>query len=262
MVAQISFCIVTYNSSRTIVETLDSIALYCKVPYEIVVVDNCSTDGTLDILRAYKSSFLKVLVSDNNSGFGSGNNVAFRNINSPVIALLNSDAFLMSPITSDHVSLVTVNEEIGALGGVMLSRSLSSRSVFGKFPKGKDLISLKSTMGKINEILEFSGRRFLSVDWFEASFMIMRADVFRSFDGFDERFFMYCEDLDLCYRLKQLNKRILIDLDTFYIHLGGYSVTRKSWLNSSYLKFVLKNYSGSAKYFSVFFLSVRLFFGR
>ncbi|VVP60388.1 hypothetical protein PS838_06142 [Pseudomonas fluorescens] len=258
MKPEISFCIVTYNSSKTITSVLESIKLHCQVSHEIVIVDNSSSDDTLEVLNNEIADNIKVIPSSKNLGFGAGNNLAFEHAQANVIALLNSDAFLASPITESHVQMVLSHADVGVLGGVMLSEQHKYRPSFGSFPRSLDFLKLKSIYGKLNNIINISGRNILVVDWVEASFFVMHADTYKKLRGFDESYFMYCEDLDLCYRLRNLNKLSLVDPSLSYIHLGGFSQSRNSWLNSSYLNFIKKHYSGSKKHFSLLFLFLRL----
>ena len=240
---QLSIIIVNYNTKSLLQDCITSIYTHTKdISFEIIVSDNGSTDGSLEML---KSTFPEVRIIENNKnlGFGTANNKALALAKGKYIFYLNSDTVLLNNACKffiDYWETSCDKQNIGALGSNLLDIENCVIHSFGDFPGF--LLSLKQlfVMFFTNLILSFfyifhiSAERFRSSpkrDYFIGDVdYITGADLFVLNDEnayFDEDFFLYFEETDLQKRLQNQNKKRLIIEGPKIQHLCGGSVTEK-----------------------------------
>lgn len=261
----ISVVIVNYKVKEYIANLLNSLKkAQHDFSLEIFVVDNDSGDDSVSYLKQ-RYPEVNYIANDKNVGFGKANNQAIRQAKGEFTLIINPDTLVSEDTLDVLVNHMNENPECGAAGCKILNpdgtfapesrRSIptiwsASCKVFGLntlFPESK-LFSqyYLSWMGEneAGEIPVLSG-----------SFMFWRTDLLKELDGFDERFFMYGEDIDLCYRVQKTDFRIDYVPDTSIIHYKGES-TKKGDLryirifNKALYQFFDKHYS--ARY-SLFF---------
>ncbi|MCP9290862.1 glycosyltransferase [Gracilimonas sediminicola] len=261
----ISVVIVNYKVKEYIANLLNSLKkAQHDFALEIFVVDNDSGDDSVSYLKQ-RYPEVNYIANEENVGFGKANNQAIRQANGEFTLIINPDTLVSEDTLDVLVNHMNENPECGAAGCKILNpdgtfapesrRSIptiwsASCKVFGLntlFPESK-LFSqyYLSWMGEdeAGEIPVLSG-----------SFMFWRTDLLKELDGFDERFFMYGEDIDLCYRVQKTDYRIDYVPDTSIIHYKGES-TKKGDLryirifNKALYQFFDKHYS--ARY-SLFF---------
>ncbi|MBO6587421.1 MAG: glycosyltransferase [Gracilimonas sp.] len=261
----ISVVIVNYKVKEYIANLLNSLKkAQHDFALEIFVVDNDSGDDSVSYLKE-RYPEVNYIANEENVGFGKANNQAIRQAKGEFTLIINPDTLVSEDTLDVLVNHMNENPECGAAGCKILNpdgtfapesrRSIptiwsASCKVFGLntlFPESK-LFSqyYLSWMGEdeASEIPVLSG-----------SFMFWRTDLLKELDGFDERFFMYGEDIDLCYRVQKTDFRIDYVPDTSIIHYKGES-TKKGDLryirifNKALYQFFDKHYS--ARY-SLFF---------
>jgi GT2 family glycosyltransferase len=192
---------------------------------EILLVDNASHDGSLELVRNRYPS-VQVFPQEENLGFSAANNLAAANASGEALLLLNADAWL----------------EPGALD--LLTKSLEDRPEVALvaprlcYPDGRRQFSWSPARGVLGEALQkarnpFEGRklahgsfaravaRIAGRPWFTAACVLIRTEAWRSVGGFDEGFFMYFEDVDLCVRLAEAGWRLAYVPSAVARHVGG-----------------------------------------
>jgi len=235
-----SFVIVNYNGLKYISDCVESITKNIAHDYEIIVVDNASTDGSTEYLCENHQK-VKLICSDKNLGFAGGNNLGVRAAKGKYIVLLNNDAFLLTGL-EPALEVLESTPDVAIVGGTMLGRSGEYRWSAGHFPTPLRLIKI-STMyvkkGPFRRGHFASGNptKFYSVDWVEGSLWVVRKRVWEKLRGLDESYFMYGEDVDFCRRARDFGYCVAYLPSIRYAHIGGYSPRRLPMLIKGYLRY-------------------------
>ncbi len=220
---KVSIIILSYNTEKLLELCLASIEKHIEIPHEIIVVDNASTDTSVPMLKK-KFSQVKVIENQQNLGFAKGVNQGAGEAKGEYLWFLNSDAELFQDVASQLVRVMESDNTIGVVGGVLKNRDGSLQRSFSKF---YDLMpaALLIFGGDKVELLGYT-EKDRDVDWVSGGCMMVRADVFRQAQGFDESYFMYLEDMDLCKRIHDLGYRVVIVPSASVMHIGQGSSNR------------------------------------
>jgi N-acetylglucosaminyl-diphospho-decaprenol L-rhamnosyltransferase len=228
----LSILIVTYNSAKLIGRLLDHLARELQVmSAEVIVLDNASRDGTATLVaRSYP--WVKLIASPDNLGFAAGNNLAARHASGRYLLLLNPDA--IPDIGSLKLGLGMLGEtaDVGLAGGELIGADGSRQPSARMFPTLRDeFFTLSGLAARFPQSAFFArlDRRWADpdkdalVDWIPGAFVFIPTDVFKRLSGFDERFFMYYEEVDLCRRMQQAGLKICYWPRLKAMHIGGES---------------------------------------
>ncbi len=204
---------------------------------EIIVVDNCSHDGSVEYLQPYfpEVNFIAV---PTNLGFGKANNLGFEQARGRYILCLNPDTLVGEESLAVMIDYMDSHPQVGASGCKLLnadgSFQLACRrgfpSPWASFTKLSGLQSLfprSPLFGQYNQTFRSENETY-AVDALMGAFMLMRHEVLEQTHGFDPDFFMYGEDLDLCYRIKSAGWEIHYVHTTSVIHYKGESTRRSN----------------------------------
>lgn len=204
--SSVSVFIVNYNGGLFIKECLDSLLKsQLSVPLEIIVVDNQSTDNSLDILNSYKGK-IKIIKNYHNSGFSKGNNIASHYANGDYYFLLNNDTRVFSNTIQKLYDYMCEHDDIGALVPKLLNKDKSLQapgSIFGRW--------------------KFSSKKPIDVSFVAGAALLMTKKVYEQIQGLDENLFFYNDDIDLCKVLLKRKLRIVYYPLAELIHYGGLS---------------------------------------
>lgn len=238
---KLSIIIVNYNTYKLTKQTIDC-AIYSKpsFDYEILLIDNASSDGSIEALQkdfqeeSYYSC-VKVIRNKENLGFAKANNQGIREAKGDYILLLNSDTALIENCLEGCMQRMSRDSQIGALGcKVVLENGQLDEACKRGFPT--PLASLyyflkwdKKNPEKYGQYhaLMLDENQEGEVDALTGAFMLMPRKVLEQVGFLDETFFMYGEDIDLCYRIKQAGYKILYYPAEKIIHYKGGSSYKK-----------------------------------
>lgn len=205
----VSIIIVNYNGKLYLEKCLESIK---KVNYdnlEIIVVDNNSTDGTIEFLVQNYPSII-TLKLDKNYGFAKPNNIAAKIAKGDFILFLNNDTEVTPNFLSELVQVLAQNPEIGICQSLLLKPN-------GKMDSSGDFIDtigiVYNSKEPIDKMREISSARGAS--------MIIRKKLFFDLSGFDEKFFVSFEDVDLGWRTWIMGYKVVINPKSIVYHHGG-----------------------------------------
>ncbi|MDB9522394.1 glycosyltransferase family 2 protein [Dolichospermum circinale CS-1225] len=229
----ISIILVNYNGADVLIDCLNSLEKFIPQDNcEIIVVDNNSQDNSVDILND-KFPHIKLIKLPKNVGFGSGNNAGAKVAKGEFIFLLNTDTILESNILPHLIELMSENPDVGIIGPKLLFPDKSFQisfspeiSIKGEFTARK-LHKNAENKNKLH-IIEEDFQDIKEVDIVVGAAFFIRADLFNLLGGFDEKFFMYFEESDLCQRVRNKGYKVLYTPHVSLIHIRGYSVKKIS----------------------------------
>ena len=217
----LSVIVVTYNTHEMTLECLRAVIISVKeLRYEIIVVDNASTDGTADAIREMFPQ-VRIIANERNAGFGAANNQAMREAHGEFFLLLNSDAFPKGDAIAVLVEFLRKNPRVGLVGPRVLNADGSLQVSCHPFPSPGFawLENLWLSRG-YNRWAHDDVRR---VDFVIGACMLLRRKVFNEVGGFDVRFFMYAEEADWQRRMQDLGWETVFVPSACVTHLGGAS---------------------------------------
>lgn len=234
----LSIIIVNYNVKVFLQNLLDSIQKAAsEIQYEIIIVDNASDDGSVEFLRDNYPQ-IKLIVNQTNLGFGKANNLGLVQARGKFILLLNPDAIVAEDTFFRMIDFFNQTPEAGLAGCKILNPDgtlqLPCRRSFPgpwtSFTKVTGLSTLfpKSKIFARYNLTYLDENQTYEVDAISGSFMMMRKEVYEKVGGFDDQFFMYGEDLDLCYRIQKSGYRVYYVHSAQIIHYKGESTKRST----------------------------------
>jgi GT2 family glycosyltransferase len=234
----LSIIIVNYNVKEFLQNLIHSIEkASVNLSKEIIIVDNASDDGSVDFIKE-KFPQVKLLANQKNLGFGKANNIGSKQASGKYILFINPDAIVAEDTFEKMIQFFEENPEAGLAGCKILNPDgtlqLACRRSFPgpwtSFTKVTGLSTLfpNSKIFARYNLTYLDENKTYEVDAISGSFMMMRNEVFKKVEGFDEQFFMYGEDLDLCYRIQKAGVKVFYVHSTQIIHYKGESTKRSS----------------------------------
>lgn len=226
----LSVVIVNYQTFELTKNTVNSILEY-DYPFsiEIFVVDNASSDDSLKRLQEYFNDKVKFIASKENNGFAAGNNQALRQATGKYQLLLNSDTIVWENTLEDIYNYMEKHTDVGACGcRVLLENGELDKACKRSFPNVKNSffrlfhIPTKSSDDNYN-LTGLPDDGVYEIDCLTGAFMFIRKEALDKAGLLDETFFMYGEDIDLCYRIKHGGWKIVYCGKSKITHLKGAS---------------------------------------
>lgn len=220
--AQVSIIIVNYNTPDLVRVLIESIKDFTRqIDYEVIVFNNgCLPTGKYGAAK----TFVRVIDSEVNLGFAKATNAAVAASEYPFLLFANSDCRIDSNVIPRLVKFLTDNPEAAACSARTISPDGQTHSPIRKFPTHENIVSSRGAFIRRGEgyTLPADDSR-KSVEAMAATFMMVRSDVFRQVGGFDERFFMFVEDTDLCRKFHEIGKSVWYLGDISVHHVWGAS---------------------------------------
>lgn len=240
---RISVIIANHNGEDYLERCLGSLG-HLGPRLEVILVDNASSDGSLDLV-ASRFPGVRVLPQESNLGFATANNIGAEAAQGDALLLLNTDAWL----EPDSLELLADRLESDHRAGLVAPRL--------RYPDGRRQFSWSPARGVVGEVLQrlrngFEARawahgtlargigRLAGHSWYTAACVLMRSRAFHQVRGFDTSFFMYFEDVDLCVRLEGAGWRLAEEPTAVVTHAGGFR--RNSTVDDLYRPSQLRYY--------------------
>lgn len=232
MKPELSIVIVSFNTQELLKECLEHLYAILKgISFEVIVVDNASRDGSFEMVQREFPS-VRSVQTPYNIGFGPANNIGFKMVFADYILLLNSDAFPAQGVIQEALKRMQLDSTIG-YGGCRLTNPDGTLQPSGRlFPSLLNIFLEQSGLAEKYERSKFFGRYnrtwadpqlIAEVDWIPGAFALIPKKALDEVGGFDERFFLYFEEVDLCRRLKAAGWKVVYWGDLTAVHLGGKS---------------------------------------
>jgi GT2 family glycosyltransferase len=231
-VPEISTIVVSFNTRELTRECLSTLAKETtELAHEAIVIDNASRDGSAEMV-ARDFPAMKLIRSETNLGFAAANNLGFAQARGRYVILLNSDAFPRPGAIRRSFELMEAHPETGLCGGRLVGRDGSWQPSGRMFPSlFNDLVMLSGLAGRYpkSRIFGRADRTWAdpseaaAVDWIPGAYVVIRCEALRRVGWFDERFFLYSEEVDLCRRIKAAGYQIWYWPEIVVAHVGGES---------------------------------------
>jgi len=284
----VSIILVSYNTKDLTRDCIKSVYEKTQgVSYEIWVIDNASTDGSVEMVKE-EFPGVKLIESKENLGFGRANNLAIRQSTAKYCFLLNTDTILLNNAVQILFDFMEKPENfnVGACGGQLFNKDMTKQWSVGEFDsleklhkksigidfnkikyKYKDLYCRKVSKNNERIIHTYGG----DVDYIIGADLMLRKSALNQIGFFDERFFMFGEEAELQFRLKKNGFKIKFVPESQILHYGGASAynlnssldVQKMVLTSTILFFKLAYGDEAAKkakfYYIIYFLRYLVF---
>lgn len=223
---KVSFIIITRNRKEKLKKCIDSILKAVPREKEIIIIDNNSNDGTLEMLQKYNN--IKVFRNDKNIGPVASRNIAMKNTQSDYLFFLDDDIEIKKINLDKIIKYMQQDKRIGIVGPKLFYKDNHLQESARSFPSILTIIWRGTFLHKIFPNVNFYARNILNtksinkpqeVDWVLGASQVIKKQVFNNIGYFDEDYYMYYgEDIDFCYRAKKAKWKILYWPDALIYH--------------------------------------------
>ncbi|HEX5133434.1 MAG TPA: glycosyltransferase [Candidatus Krumholzibacteria bacterium] len=262
---QTSVIIVTYNSSRVIGACLDSLAAEAAAGVlEVIVVDNASSDGTADMLvREYP--WVTVHAGRENLGYSKGVNIGIRRARGRFLYILNPDTVVRRGSVQKLIDFMNRTPDAGIVGPRLVFHDGTVQLSCRRFYTFQVLLLRRTPLGKLfpnaravrdHLMLDFDHDSTRRVDWLIGAAMLVRREAVESVGMMDERFFLYFEDVDWCYRMTQKGLNVYYVAEAVVEH-GYQRASAQAVMNRSFVAHLVSLFRYYEKWNAVFYLLKR-----
>lgn len=242
----LSIILLNYKQKGLLKQCIKGIVLaQPALSYEIIVVDNNSGDGSLEMVAAMfeptiddgystvpiyqnlKVPPIKTIQAGSNGGFAVGNNLGIKQASGKYIMILNSDIAVVPGALEKMYSFMEENLEVGIIGPKLINPDGSVQYSCRRFPSFLTPFYRRTFFGKLSFakrptdhylMKDFDHKKNISVDWLFGACLLARKSALDKVGVFDENFFMYFEDLDLCRRFWQENFKVMYFTGVEMVH--------------------------------------------
>lgn len=224
----VSIIIVNYNTKDLILNCIKSIyAHHDRKQFEIIVVDNHSTDDSVSALSIHYPD-IKIIINKENKGFGSANNQGVNEAIYEYVLLLNSDTIIEFDILTELEQFMGKHKNCAGVSPEILYPDKIKQNTYGNYP------TISFCLLNALQLLPFCTQRYKQkyaiglpsyfkepaiVPHIIGVSMFLRKDAFKQVGGFDENFFLYFEETDLCYRIQELGYKFYVNPHVYVLHL-------------------------------------------
>lgn len=238
----VSIIIINYNTYELTCNCIQSIAKHTSVSYEVILVDNASTECNPDLFKE-KFPFIKLVKNPLNNGFAAGNNLGIKYAEGDVILLLNSDTYLEEDAISKTVSWLAAKPDAGVVGCKMVYPDGSLQYTARRFRSIQwELLDwfrpLLFILPYRNRAQIMLGKYFKAdfntpCDWLNGAFFMFRKEILQQLpqNKLDERFFMYGEDHLWCWQIQQAGYVNYFYSEAGIVHISSGSTSIEKQLN-------------------------------
>ena len=193
--------IVNHNKGSEVKSLLDCIEKYCVIPPAVVITQNIKEK--LPFTETDYSFFIKIINNRRAKGFGANHNKAFKYIESEYFCVLNTDLYFSEDPFSYLINN-TDDRDVGVMAPIVFNRNNQLADNARKLPTPWTL--LRRRFIKKNDYLP--SKTICYVDWIAGFFMLFDSETFKRLNGFNEEYYLYCEDVDICSRIWLIGKKV------------------------------------------------------
>lgn len=228
---KVAVVILNWNGKKFLEQFLPSVIKYSKEDAEVIIADNGSTDTSIHFLKEHFPE-VRIIELPENKGFTGGYNAALKEVEADYYVLLNSDIEVTKNWIKPVIQLMDKDISIAACQPKILSYSDKTRFEYAGAAGGYiDWLGYPFCRGRIFEETEIDSGQYndeQEVFWATGACMFVRAQVFNELGGFDEHFFAHMEEIDLCWRMKNLGYKVYYSPNSTVYHVGGGTLGKES----------------------------------
>ncbi len=260
----VSIIFINYNSKEVSKRSIISIKKFYDEELEIIIFNNSKKEDLNELKDIYKN--IKIIVSDKNLGFTKGCNIGVKNANGKYVLLLNPDVIFINNFLKEGVQFLENNSDVSAVGFKILNPDISIQKE-----------SIRNTPTPLNTLLRFLGldkfikllkpyydenyEKVHEVEILSGACMLIKKEAFLDIGGFDESFFLYGDDIDLCIRLRKNGYKLYYLPINSVVHFKGgslnkFSIKRIYLSHRAMFLYVKKYYSKNPLLFFILSLGV------
>ena len=234
---KVAVVILNWNGQSFLEKFLPNVIKYSQ-EVQIIVADNQSSDNSVAFLKD-KFPEVSIIINPSNDAFAKGYNLALKQVQAEYYVLLNSDVEVTENWIEPIVSLMQSNPKIAACQPKILDYNQPSKFEYAGASGGFiDKYGYPFCRGRIFNVLEEDKGQYdssMEVFWATGACMFVRSDAFWKVGGFDDDYFAHMEEIDVCWRMKNIGYQIFIEPKSKVYHVGGGTLNklspRKTFLN-------------------------------
>jgi GT2 family glycosyltransferase len=227
---RLTIIIATFNSARDIAACLASVPSGAsRTPYELVVVDNASTDDTLGVVATASPEARRIELAENR-GFSAANNVGIRATHGELVLLLNPDTVVHPAAIDRLVDALDRRGDVAVCGPRLVDADGRAELSFGRrlgpFAELRQKLLVTGHARRwpiITAFVEWVSRRAAEPDWVSGACLLVRRRDAEAVELLDERYFLYAEDVDFCLAVRRRGRGVLFVPEAEVTHLRGRS---------------------------------------
>jgi len=258
----LSIITVDWNVKDLLVKNFESIFELTKdVEYEVIVVDNGSTDGSVEefnkkFASEIEAGKLKVIDTKTNNGFAKGNNIGYEAAKGDIVLFMNPDMKLVENSFKILIDYLNTHPDVGAVGCTLnypdrtLQKTVKNLPTF--FSQVIILLKLHHFLYNLKSVQDFLQREFdytkeQQVEQLMGAFVMMKRETFEKIGKWDDDYFLWWEDIELAYDLKENNVKVMYAPITTVIHyesksaVQNTSLTRQKRFNKAMIVYFKKH---------------------
>lgn len=258
MVNKLSIIIVTWNTADITCQAIKSIYKHLKnISFQVIVVDNNSSDNTITQIKkiTQKHSNLILIKNKQNFGFSKANNIGVNKANGQYLFFLNSDTLLSDNSVLKAIDFLDKNQSsIGIIAPQLLNADKSPQN--SVFPPQTIINAIRQfALNQPNKFTKYTPKKSGPVNAVSGAALIISSLDFNKIGGWNEHFFFYFEDLDLCRKIHQYGKKVYYYKQSQIIHLHGQS-DKKTNQSQQWKRLIPSSiiYHGHIKHYLLFLL--------
>lgn len=246
--------IVNYKTKAYLVTCLRSVFEDLKesdLKFSVAILDNDSGDDFSDMPRLFPGKSIEIKKNSKNVGFGAGHNILAKEAKARTLLLLNPDVKIIESRTIERLLDTMDSLECEVIG----PRLVTAQGATQHWDHG-ELYGFRARWAAVFGRNFWRERREVgSVAWVSGAVFLMKKDSFDRLGGFDEKFFLYTEELDLCLRLRMARGRVIYDPAITVLHHGGVVAKKSDYQRASNRYFLEKHFRGTFRYPFLIFLN-------
>lgn len=257
---RVAVAILNWNGKKLLEKFLPDVIAHSSGIADVYVIDNNSSDESVSYISSTFPS-VKVILNSNNFGFAKGYNDGMKSISAEYFILLNSDVQVTDGWISPIISLMDSNRNIAACQPKILNYNVRDEFEYAgggggfidkwgyPFCRGRIFNSFEKDNGQYNDVCE--------IFWASGACMFIRSDIFFKTGGFDQDFFAHMEEIDLCWRIRNLGSDIYYCPDSVVYHIGAGTLAKMNPKKTFYnfrnnLLLLCKNHAPDFFYLKLF----------
>lgn len=247
----VAVVILNYNGKKFLETFLEAVIQHSK-PYEVIVADNASTDDSVSFLKEYFSE-VRLIQNKVNTGYAGGYEEALKQLNHDYFVLLNNDVEVSANWLQPMIEMAEKQKTIGAIQPRLLDYNQPKRFEYAGAAGGfMDVFGYPFCRGRVFESIEEDTEQYnetRAIFWASGACMFVRREALEKAGGLDADYFAHMEEIDLCWRMKNMGYEIMYQPQSKVYHVGG-GTLHKINPNKTFLNFrnslitLLKNDDG------------------